>query len=127
GLQQEVQLTGAVPLDELRKLYAACDIFVLPSLTEAAPQAPVEAMASGKPVVAFDIKSSAEIIDHGKTGYITDRNNAGEMAQRVVELAENKGLREKMGTSGRKRVEEMFSFEKTQEEIKDLITRSNGI
>ena len=125
GVDDSVEFLGFV--EEMPAFFRSLDIFLLSSHYEGFGYVIAEAMASGKPVVAFDIKSSAEIIDHGKTGYITDRNNAGEMAQRVVELAENKGLREKMGTSGRKRVEEMFSFEKTQEEIKDLITRSNGI
>ena len=51
GLRQNVTLTGAVPLDSLRMLYAVCDMFVLPSLTEAMPTAPLEAMVSGKPVI----------------------------------------------------------------------------
>jgi len=49
------------------------------------------------------------------------------MATRVLELSGNKTLREKMGRNGRKRVEELFSFEKNQEQILELITRSNGL
>jgi glycosyltransferase involved in cell wall biosynthesis len=80
-----------------------------------------EAMASRKPVVAFDIKSSAEVVEHGVTGYITEANRIDEMAARVRELAENRDLREKMGEKGRARVEERFSLEKNHREIVELI------
>ena len=78
-------------------------------------------MASWKPVVAFDIKSSVEIVDHGVTGYITRPNRVDEMASRVQELAGDKELREIMGEKGRARVEELFSFEKNQKEVVEFI------
>ena len=103
------------------------DIFLLSSHYEGFGYVIAEAMASRKPVVAFDIKSSAEIIVHCDTGFITERNNAKEMAERVLELADNKALREKMGRNGRKRVEELFSFEKNQKQVLELFTQSNGV
>jgi glycosyltransferase involved in cell wall biosynthesis len=48
------------------------------------------------------------------------------MAQKVVELAGNPDLRKEMGLKGRKRVESLFSFEKIQEEIRDLLSCTNG-
>lgn len=124
GVDDRVDFLGFV--EEMPAFFRSLDIFLLSSHYEGFGYVIAEAMASRKPVVAFDIKSSAEIIDHGKTGYITERNNADEMAKRVIELAENETLREQMGMNGRSRVEKMFSFEKTQEEIKELITHSDG-
>jgi len=125
GVYDRVEFLGFV--EEMPSFFRSLDIFLLSSHYEGFGYVIAEAMASRKPVVAFDIKSSVEIVDHGKTGYITERNNAREMADRVLELAESRSLREQMGQNGRKRVEAMFSFDKTQKEIEELIVRSNGI
>jgi glycosyltransferase involved in cell wall biosynthesis len=125
GVQDRVEFLGFV--EEMPTFFRSLDIFLLSSHYEGFGYVIAEAMASRKPVVAFDIKSSVEIVDHGTTGYITERNNAREMADRVMELADNPSLREQMGLNGRKRVEAMFSFDKTQKEIEELIVRSNGI
>ena len=79
-------------------------------------------MASRKPVVLFDIKSSSEIVEHGKTGYITAQEDVRAMAEHVLELAKNKELRDAMGARGRARVEEQFSFDQKYQEILKLIT-----
>ena len=56
------------------------------------------------------------------TGYITEPNNVKEMAGRVLTLAEDAGLRQKMGKLARSHMEAEFSFEHNQEKILDLIT-----
>ena len=106
--------------------FNSIDIFLLSSEYEGFGYVITEAMASCKPVVAFDIKSTSEIILDGKTGFITGLGKTNEMADRVMELAENPKLRASMGRGGKKRVEELFSFEKNQKEILDLLTGSNG-
>ncbi len=124
GVEDQVEFLGFV--EDMPAFFRSLDIFLLSSHYEGFGYVIAEAMASRIPVVAFDIKSSGEIISHGETGFITERNSFQEMAKRVLELAGNKALREKMGRKGRKRVEDLFSFEKNQEEVLDLITGSNG-
>jgi len=125
GVDDQTRFLGFV--EDMPAFFRSLDIFLLSSHYEGFGYVIAEAMASRKPVVAFDIRSSAEIIEHGETGYITRQNNVGEMAGRVLELAGNSSLREQMGINGRRRVEKMFSFEKNREEIRELITRSNGL
>lgn len=124
GVEDRVEFLGFV--DQMPAFFQSLDIFLLPSLYEGFGYVIAEAMASSKPVVAFDIKSSAEIIDDGVTGYLTPRKDPLEMSLRVKELASSRDLREEMGKKGRARVEAMFSFEKSQEQILDLITKSDG-
>jgi glycosyltransferase involved in cell wall biosynthesis len=124
GVDGQARFLGFV--EDMPAFFRSIDIFLLSSHYEGFGYVIAEAMASRKPVVAFDIKSSAEIIDHGSTGYITQQHNVREMAGRVIELAGDSSLREQMGINGRRRVEEMFSFEKNREEIRELITRSDG-
>ncbi|RPI46116.1 MAG: glycosyltransferase [Bacteroidetes bacterium] len=122
GIEERVKFLGFV--EDMPSFFMSLDIFLLPSTYEGFGYVIAEAMASRKPVIAFDIRSSAEIIVHGKTGFVTERNSPSERARRVLELAENRSLREEMGRNGRKRVEALFSFEKNREEIMDLILRS---
>jgi glycosyltransferase involved in cell wall biosynthesis len=124
GVEERVEFLGFV--DEMPAFFRSLDIFLLSSHYEGFGYVLAEAMASRIPVVAFDIKSSSEIVVQGETGFITERNNPQEMAKRIQELVEDSSLREKMGSAGRKRVEELFSFEKTQAEILELISNSNN-
>ncbi len=120
GVDDRVEFLGFV--EDMPAFFESLDIFLLSSHYEGFGYVIAEAMASKKPVVAFNIRSSAEIIAHGETGYITDRNSAQAMADRVLELAGNKTLREKMGRNGRKRVEDLFSLEKNKDQVLELIT-----
>ena len=74
GIGKQVEFLGFV--EDMPAFFRSLDIFLLSSHYEGFGYVIAEAMASRKPVVAFDIKSSAEIIQHGVTGYITERNNA---------------------------------------------------
>ena len=78
-------------------------------------------MASRKPVVAFDIRSSSEIIEHKETGYVTRPNDVKEMTERVLELSGDEDLRKRMGEKGRERVEDLFSFEQNLKEVLSLL------
>jgi len=124
GVDSMVNFLGFV--EDMPAFFTSLDVFLLSSYYEGFGYVVAEAMASYKPVVAFDIKSSAEIVDHNKTGYLIPPGEVAAMTRKVIELAGDSSLREEMGNAGRKRVEKMFAFEKKQEEIKDLITRSNG-
>ncbi len=125
GIEDSVEFLGFV--EDMPAFFSSLDIFLLSSHYEGFGYVIAEAMASRKPVVAFDIKSSGEIIDDGISGYITEKNSPSEMAVKVLALARDESLREKMGMNGRKRVEELFSFENNQEEIKELFAFSNAI
>jgi glycosyltransferase involved in cell wall biosynthesis len=125
GVEHQVEFLRFV--EDMPAFYRSLHIFILPSHYEGLANVLAEAMASSKPVVSFDISSSAEIIVDGVTGYLTPRNSPQGLADSVLKLAGEPRLREEMGKKGRERVEELFSFEKNQAEILELITRNNGI
>jgi glycosyltransferase involved in cell wall biosynthesis len=103
-------LTGALPLDDLRKLYVVCDIFVLPSLTEAMPTAPLEAMASGKPVIGTKVGGIPMQIQDGKSGFLIDSEDERQLAERIKHLIDNPSKAKGMGAYGRKLAEEKFDW-----------------
>ncbi len=117
GLQKEVKLTGAVPLDDLRKLYVACDIFVLPSLTEAAPQALVEAMASGKPVIGTKVGAVPMQIKDRQSGFLINPADERQLAERIKYLIDKPNEAKRMGDYGRKLAEEEFGWSKIAEKL----------
>ena len=106
---------------DMPSFFCSIDIFLMPSRFEGFGYVMAEAMASLRPVVTFDVKSSAEIVEHGATGYITGPDGIEEMTARVQELARNKELRQQMGEKGRARVEEKFSFEKNYRQVLALM------
>jgi len=119
GVDHLVEFFGFV--DYMPSFYKSIDIFLLPSKYEGFGYVLAEAMASSKPVVAFDVKSSKEIVEHGKTGYLVPPGQIREMADRILELAADKTLCERMGKHGRERVKELFLFEKNQKEVTALL------
>lgn len=120
-VEHEVKFLGFV--DNIRRFNHAIDIFVLTSLYEGFGYVLVEAMAERRPVVAFDIRSSAEIVKNRESGYLIQDFNLQNMADKIEELINNIELRRTMGEAGRKRVEEIFTFERTLTQVEDLIRK----
>ena len=97
------------------------DIFVLSSHYEGFGFVLIEAMAQEKPVIAFDIGSSAEIIEDNVNGFLIEKFNVKQLAEKVTYLINNKEVREEMGRKGLIRAKEHFSLEKTVSEVEKLI------
>ena len=119
-LHQVVQLTGAVPLDDLKKLYAACDIFALPSVAESSPSAPLEAMASGKPIVATKTYGLPMQVRDGQNGFLVDVADERQLAEKLKYLIDKPEERERMGAYGRRLAEEEFDWNKIAEKLVEI-------
>jgi len=117
GLRQDVKLPGPLPYDDLRKLYSASDIFVLPSLTEAMPTAVLEAMASGKAVIGTKVGGIPLQIKPGENGILINPANENELADAIMYLINNPLERQKMGMRGREIAEAEFSSDKIAEKL----------
>jgi predicted dehydrogenase/glycosyltransferase involved in cell wall biosynthesis len=83
GLAGAVRMMGHRP--DLPELMAAADLLVLPSRFEGLPLVALEAMAAGLPVVACDVPGNAEMLEHGRSGWLSPRGDAGAFAATVVE------------------------------------------
>ena len=68
----------------------------------------MEAMATGRPVVATRIMGVPELVEEGVSGFLVTPGNAGELAEALGKLAGSPALRERMGQAGRRKVEESF-------------------
>lgn len=104
GIEEQLQIAGRVPHADLIAQMKQSDIVVFPSLYEAQSIAMLEAMACSKPVVAFALPFSREIIQDGKTGLLARPLESGDLARRISELLDNDDLRLAIGRNAREYV-----------------------
>src|SRR5437867_586055 len=111
GIAGRIVFAGEVPYEDLPEYFAACDMFVLPSVSrlEAFGIVALEAMASGKPVVVTDIPGVREVITDGKEGLLADPVNPEDLALKMRVLLADDRKRAEMGRAGRETVERRFS------------------
>ncbi len=103
------------------QLLSAMDVFVLTSRMEANPVSILEAMATGKPVVAPRIGSIPESVAHGETGYLTEPGNVAAVARELVELFLHPHRARAMGAAGRSLVQERWSLDSMVDGYQQLI------
>lgn len=106
GIVDRVQFWG-VRRDVARILQAA-DLFVLPSISEAASLTLLEAMACGCPVVVTDVGGNPEIVREGIDGLRVPRGDSTAMAAAIERLAADSAQREAFGVSARQRICDVF-------------------
>jgi len=111
----KVRFTGFVPYRDLKALYSACDIFVLPSFEEGDPLVLKEALASGKPLIGTKVGGiPMQIIDEWN-GFLVRPGNEKQLAEKIRYLIENEEERERMGKNSRRLAEEVFEWKKITE------------
>lgn len=93
---------------DVEKIYADADIVVLTSKNEGLPFVLIEAMASGKPVVAAAVGGVSDVVKNGETGLLV-KPSEEEIANGILKLINDDGLRVSMGQKGRKRVSTKFT------------------
>ena len=92
-------------------------------LTFSAGSVIAEAMAAGKPVIGTPIGSTAEMIVHGVTGYVVPLDPIKEIADKIIELAEDPTRSARMGKRARKHAEEAFGIETHVQKVQDVYER----
>ena len=98
------------PQPEIWGLLAAVDVLALPTLwPDPLPRAVMEAMAGGRPVVAYESGGVPEMVVNGKTGLLCRPGDVGELTRAILEMADDEPLRSRCGEAGRKRALELFS------------------
>ena len=99
----------------LESIINVFDIGVLATCTEGCPNAVMEYMALGKPVVASDGGGTRELLLDGETGYLVPAGDAQQLTERLCELLDAPALRHRLGEAGRRRVLGEYSLERMVE------------
>lgn len=119
GLGEEIELLGFV--SDVEKFMRQIDIFAFPSLWEGFGYATAEAMAAGRPVVAFDVSSNREVVEDGVTGFLVPKQDVRCFSQKIFLLAKSQQLRSEMGRRGHSRVIRMFDQKKQLTRIEKFL------
>jgi glycosyltransferase involved in cell wall biosynthesis len=112
--------------DDVERLAAAADIFVLPSRSEAFPNALLEAMAAGLPAIATRVGGIPEIVDDGRTGLLVRRDDPAQLADALCRLMADERLAAALGAAARQRIRSSYSFERMTAQFEALYATELG-
>jgi glycosyltransferase involved in cell wall biosynthesis len=108
-LSHNVKIISWVKKSELLQLYQSAHCFINPSIDEGMPNAVLEAMACGLPVIASNIGGNNELVVHGKNGFLFNLNEPDSLSHYILEMIRS-DLFVSMALSSRKLVEEHYSW-----------------
>jgi glycosyltransferase involved in cell wall biosynthesis len=126
GLDQSVDFPGWQTPEQVKQWYACSDLFVLPSIVtgngdrDGIPNALLEAMATGVPVIATSVSGIPEVIRHHHNGLLVPEKNRRQLAQAISYLIDNPGLRVRLAENARGTIEEKFNHEPCNARLKKL-------
>lgn len=123
NLENNVTFLGHIQGEQKISYYKSIDICVIPSSFESFSFVTLEAMASGKPVVASNVGGIPYLVEEGETGFLFEPGNYHELAKKVIQLLENKELRERMGKLAEEKAE-LFSWESVTDETIKLYEKT---
>lgn len=115
NLQNEVIFTGF--RSDIPQIAASLDILVMSSDAETFGRVIIEGMASEVAVIGSKAGGVVDIIDDGKTGLLFEPGNAAELANKLLILCQNVGLRKELAQNGRKKVVTQYDQEKVNERL----------
>jgi glycosyltransferase involved in cell wall biosynthesis len=108
---------------DISDVLAAMDVFAFPSLFEGLPNAILEAMAAGLPVVASDVAGNNEVVQDGLNGYLVPVQDAAALAEKIALLAADAPRRQALAAAGRQNVAERFSIPASTRQFELLYTQ----
>ena len=120
GLADHCVFTGLVPPDQVPALVGIMDILVHLSRREGLPRALPQALAAARPVVAYDCDGAGEVCLDGTTGYLIRPGDLAELKRRLLHLAQDAGLRDRLGQRGRDLVQPRFALETMVDQLEAL-------
>jgi glycosyltransferase involved in cell wall biosynthesis len=132
GLRARVFLPGFVSHDRMSELYAASDIFVMPSVIHSSgdrdgiPNVIMEALAHRLPVVATDVCGIPEVVEDGVTGRLVPQRDPGALADAIMDLAADRDRALVLAEAGRQRVAAMFDPQTNTRAILDFFAATSG-
>ena len=122
GIRDKIVFTGF--REDVLRIMAACDLFVLSSLFEGLPVALLEAMAQGKPSVVTAVGGIPEVITDGHEGFLVQPKDSETLADRIITLLDDAELRCQMSARAVRQIEEKFSVKRMVGEVESVYARA---
>ncbi len=132
GLADQVEFTGFLGQDELRRRLYAAHLFLHPSETaadgnqEGVPNSLLEAMATGLPVFATTHGGIPEAVEHGATGWLVAEGDHAALGQALCGFAADAGRLEEMGRAASRSVAENFSLVVQARKLEECYAEAMG-
>ncbi len=128
-LQADSRIRCLGHVDDMRALYAASDIVVLPSWREGLSRALIEAAAMERPIITTDVPGCRDVVDHGRSGLLVPLSGDGRsIALAISLLLENPELARRFGQAARQKVVREFQVslvnQSTLEQYEQLLAKS---
>jgi len=123
-IDDHFEIMGFAP--QISRWYRRSDVVAMPSRSEAVAVVALEAMAHGKPVVAFEVGGIPEVVVDGETGILAPPEDRDAFAAALKELLLDPERAQKMGAAGEKRAREYFSEKKMLESYIKLFNELIG-
>lgn len=123
GLSEFAIYLGKKYGEEKNEEYAKSDIFVFPTFysNECFPLVLLEAMQRGLPCISTNEGGIASIIDDGKTGFLVEKQNPVQLADKIEVMLKDRELRMDMGIVGKEKFEQKFTLSKFEERMLKIL------
>jgi glycosyltransferase involved in cell wall biosynthesis len=121
GLSNSVTLLGS--LDDVHPLVFACDCGAFSALSEGCPNGVLECMAAGLAVAATDIPAIRDIVAPANYSYLSPDNDCCAMAQSLLQLEENKAVRDLVGGANKAIINDRFGISNLVEKTMAIIEK----
>ena len=115
-----------LPNEELKRLYVASDIYVLPSLEEPCPTSLLEPLACGKPLIGTNVGGIVTMIKNGWNGFLVEPANEKQLAEKIKYLIDHPEKWEEMGRNSRKLAEDEFDWRKIADRYLEVYEEVRG-
>jgi len=126
GVGDRISFIGWQSADGLRQEYMDADLFVFPSRHEGMPNAVLEAMACGLPVIATRIAGNEELVVDGETGFLVPVEDTAALREALRDLLSDKQKRARLGRAGRVRVEQQYSWQRVATDYESILTKATS-
>ena len=111
-IHHAVDFLGWVQPDEVPSLINSATFVLMPSRQDSMPLVALEAALMGRPVVATNVEGIPEVVIHEHTGILVEQENSEALAAGVIFLLSHPETARQMGQVARRRVKEVFSWER---------------
>ena len=117
-LEDKVVFAGPVRHEDVWSFYDSCDVFAMVNRTisskeniEGLPNVLIEAASRGKPIITGTDGGSGEAVEHGKSGYVVDGTDTGQIAQHLIELISDEDKSREFGAKSKQKMLDEFTEE----------------
>jgi glycosyltransferase involved in cell wall biosynthesis len=123
GMEKHFIFTGLVGPEAVAPLVGVMDLVVHLSLREGLARALPQALATGRPVVAYDCDGASEACLDNQTGFLIKAGDLDTLEDRILKLAADQSLRSRLGEHGRQLARECFDVQRMVDDLYSLYQR----